>query len=257
MHGDNNHYKSLVNNEAIDKKLFVSLALSKKFNHDGDNVLNPIIENGNLNNAILSEPLKIAYVGRLEEDKGANEIENIDQLIRIDWGFFVPILNSKMEYIENISSKKLFFDMENIELIKNLKNFNFLFFPSKSEGFGIAIVESMKNGVIPIVRDINSGVIAELQDGVNCIKYSDLEILHKKLKNILVNPSIYYDLKKNTYEFSISKFDNNKILHDFLNHINKIKYSLKKNYSNVRLPVIHYMPNSIFRIVKKIQNAFN
>jgi glycosyltransferase involved in cell wall biosynthesis len=257
MHGDNNHYKSLVKYPCIDKIFFVSRFLSEKYVNHEKLILSPIVENGQLKNIDLNKWIKVAFIGRLEIDKGANELSKINQYLNFEWLFMIPKNGSDLNFIDCIKNKRVFFDSRNKIVIQKLVDCNFLFFPSISEGFGIAVLESMKNGVIPIVKDINSGIMAELIDGENCIKYSNLEELSEKIVALIKNKDAYNTLRKKTFDHAINNFDNNKTINMFLHELSKVKSNDKKIYTKIEFTLFNILPNKLFRFFKKIKYAVN
>jgi glycosyltransferase involved in cell wall biosynthesis len=256
MHGDNLHYESLIKYEIIDQILFVSNALSAKFSKSVGTVIFPIVSNGGMISNDLNETLKIAFVGRLEKAKGADLIKRLDLLLKIEWKFYIPQDYSDFKFIDSVNSKSIFLDSPNDFLLKTIVDCNFIFFPSISEGFGIAVLESMKNGLIPIVRNVNSGIMADLTDGVNCLKFDNLENLVSRINKLLSNPVEYNILKNNAFIFAINEYSSETIIEKFIRTISELKIQ-KKKYSRNNQSFSQIIPNWIFRGLKKLKYAIN
>jgi len=257
MHGDNAHYSSLIKYPFIDNILCVSKSLAKKYSQNVNSVINPIVSDGTFNNCPLSETLKIAFIGRLEDAKGANLICELDNLINADWQFYIPQENSDFRFIDKIKSKNIFLDSSNKNLISSIVECNFIFFPSISEGFGIAVLEAMKNGVIPIVRNIDSGIMADLTDNQNCLKFENIQDIVSKINWLKRNKNEYDLLRKNVFEFSIKEYNKDQIIEKFSIMLSQSGIANNKEYLSVNKPIGQYLPNWIYRPLKRLKYAIN
>ena len=256
MHGDLDHYKSIIGEKIIDKILFVSEHLSKKYfsPFQANNVIFPTVNilNNQLQKRFLTKnkKIKIAFVGRLEFEKGADEIIKLDKLFEISWVFYIPRLNSDLSYIEDVKSKKIEFDLSNSELLNKLKDNDFLFFPSRSEGFGMAVLEAIKLGVVPIVREIEMGIMQCLTHNINSIKFTNVESLSEDLQNIQSNHEKYQELVNSGLLLVNDKFDSIKICRNFTSEIRLLRKK-HKEFGSFQRDSSFFMPIWIFRILKK------
>ena len=257
MHGDLFHYKNILEEQIIDLRLFVSEHLSKKyfFNVQYNNVIFPIVDISSKkefkrDNSIKSV-LKIAYVGRLEIEKGADEIIILDELLDINWGFFIPKLNSDLNFVKCVKSKKIEFDLPNSELLNRLIDYDYLFFPSRSEGFGIAVLEAIQLGVVPIVRDIEMGIMQCLTNNINAIKYKDVKSLKIVLENLKLNNIHYQSIVNTGLNFVKEKFESNRTCEKFISQIKNLRINQNKQYGHLKKDFSFYLPNWIYRKLKK------
>lgn len=258
MHGDLIHYRNILKEQIIDLRLFVSEHLSKKyaFPFKKNNVIFPIVDISREKDFGRLESkksnIKIAFVGRLEKEKGADEIIRLNELLDISWGFFIPKLNSDLNFIEGIKLKKIEFDLPNSELLIKLSDYDYLFFPSRSEGFGIAVLEAIKLGVIPIVRDIEMGIMQLLSDNINTLKFTDVNSLKNVLENLQLNKEQYNSIVIAGLELSKEKFDSQTTCEKFINEINKLELNQNKQFGHFDKHFSFFIPTVLYRILKKI-----
>ena len=257
MHGDLLHYRNILKEKIIDKLLFVSDHLSKKYFSpiQTDNVIFPTVKFTNKKvfkrKKSKKTILKIAFVGRLEFEKGADELIKLDEILDIQWGFFIPRLNSELNYIHSIKSKKIEFDLLNSELLINLKDYDYLFFPSRSEGFGMAVLEAMKMGVLPIVREIDMGIMQFLTNNVNAIKFQDVKSLKIVVEKLQLNNEKYQDMVNAGLDLIKEKFDSEITCEKFVAVIKNLGINQNKQYGHFKRDLSFFVPNWIYRILKK------
>ncbi len=260
MHGDLKHYTFLLMEKVIDIRFFVSEQLSNKYSDDKSlrNVLFPVLQDPVRQPTILkdthhdcgfSDKLRFAYVGRLEYEKGSDDILKLDKLIDVDWGFFITRVGSDLGFIEKVKSKTIEFDLTNSEVLCKLGTYDFLFFPSRSEGFGIAVVEAMSLGVLTIVRDIEMGVIQYLTNGLNTIKYEDVEslkfiidCLDSREKQRMINEG---------YEILKTKFDKEIVIDRLFSQLDNWKRKEKKEFARISKDFSFYLPKWLYSSIKR------
>ncbi len=111
-------------------------------------------------------PLRVLFVGRLTEEKGFSDLPKIDHTLKsaevdVAWTIVAPHSTSVPQECEvwlasprvtHIAGVPLS-EMERIYLEHDV-----LAFPSRQEGFGICVLEAMKNGVVPIASRLEAGI---------------------------------------------------------------------------------------------------
>lgn len=108
-------------------------------------------------------PFRLAFVGRLEDEKGVDRVveilntKTLDLIERID---FVGDGPKRREYEERCSNLggKVFFHgfLDNAGVHRILSEAHFFILPSNSEGFPKVIAEAACYGGIPVVSDVGS-----------------------------------------------------------------------------------------------------
>jgi glycosyltransferase involved in cell wall biosynthesis len=125
----------------------------------------------------VGDPLRLCFVGNWYSGKGASTVvEAAEQLVREGTPFELLIAGSGVPEREVLGS----FSPESAarvtvvprytsaELVALLEGRELLLFPSRSEGFGIAVLEAMACGVAPIATPVGL-VPSMISDGVNGI----------------------------------------------------------------------------------------
>ncbi|MEJ7759429.1 MAG: glycosyltransferase family 4 protein [Gemmatimonadaceae bacterium] len=119
------------------------------------------------------EPLRLLFVGRLTEEKGFFDLRRIDMALRkagtpAQWTIMAPRCGQLSgEAAEWLSAVHVIHrhvvperEMEGIYLSHDI-----LVFPSRAEGFSMAVLESMKCGMVPVVSRLDSGMPEMVDDG--------------------------------------------------------------------------------------------
>lgn len=114
----------------------------------------------------------------------------------------VDLYNNKIEQLGLKDEVTIYKTLPLSLVLKTMRSYDFLLQLSNQEGMAVSVVEAMNCGLVPIVTPV--GEIAKYsKDGVNAIWLdpefdAHLPQLFEKLKNILVNPSKYYELSSNS-----------------------------------------------------------
>ena len=113
--------------------------------------------------------LKCVFVGKFEYQKGADLfLELIARSRNVNWTIAAISNGSEKERLRQVPpGVQLYLDLNNEEVLNILKVSDILIFPSRTEGFGIAILEALSKGVVPIVLDIPIGIPDQVEHGYN------------------------------------------------------------------------------------------
>ncbi|WAM33835.1 glycosyltransferase family 4 protein [Caldicellulosiruptor morganii] len=166
----------------------------------------------------------ILYVGTIEPRKNVEILLKICEEIYAKTGM-KTVLAGKMGWksgkviqsIKELSKKGCLKYLDYInDVEKNLlmKNCFVFVFPSFYEGFGLPVVEALKNGALVLVSDTSS--LKELIN-VDELKFNPLDCtqLKKKIMNLYTNSKEYAELKKSCNELA-SKFDNEQVIEKYI-----------------------------------------
>ena len=109
-------------------------------------------------------PLKIIFIGRIDKDKGLNEILHALKTIKneVDYQFYLAGTGPDQQYfiskfIHYLGKKFSYLGvLNNLEKISFFQNADIFILPSYFEGLPNALLESMAYGVVPIVTPVGS-----------------------------------------------------------------------------------------------------
>jgi glycosyltransferase involved in cell wall biosynthesis len=114
-------------------------------------------------NKNFDKPFIFAFVGRLDSEKGVDQIIEALKIISFDLIDKVHFIgdSEKLEFYKNetlfLKDKVIFHGfLDKLKVHEILKQTHFLLLPSKSEGFPKVIAESCCYGAIPIVSNVGS-----------------------------------------------------------------------------------------------------
>lgn len=174
---------------------FVVLTPSCKQDWGGQNniyvIANPLGEIPELSSALIYK--RAICVGNLSYNKGYDLlIEALAKIKDLDWKVDIygrgdqGYLSQKALRL-GISSLKLQFKGENQKIDNEYRYSDFLILPSRTEGFGMVLIEAMAFGVPCIAFDCPNGPRHIIEDKVNgfLAKPEDIEDLARKIKNML------------------------------------------------------------------------
>ena len=174
---------------------------------------------------------KILFVGRLINDKGIKELIIVfEKLCEKYNNLELNIVGDGVlkKYIEELDIKNinLLGYLEGEELYKNYVTNDIFCFPSKTETFGLVLLEAM-NYKIPIVttegktvaniiENNKTGLTVKLYDNIKNIQINELE-LYSKLEKMINNRKLREKLSSNAYSEYMSKYKNKEF-----NSVNKM-----------------------------------
>jgi glycosyltransferase involved in cell wall biosynthesis len=254
LHGVGKHYTSVMGRTDFVNVFCDSDSLCNIFKHSGKNftVLYPIVQESRYEPKSILDCLYVGFVGRLEKEKGAHLIEEFDLMFNPHWEFIFPQQGSDDRFIENIVKKSSHIDIDPKNVSSILDRCHFLFFASENEGFGMVVLEAMRLGVIPILFNINTGIVPLLTHGVNCIKFDNLADLRTDVSNIMSNKKAFALLSQNAHDYAEVMFAPEKQVDIFKKTIINLR-AVNIIHERVSIPILHQLPNLIFRTLKKFR----
>jgi glycosyltransferase involved in cell wall biosynthesis len=268
LHGDLDHYREILkNNEPILDHVFcVSRGLQEKygslFPRLGFSVCHPLVANFTGNRSPQSGPLLGVFIGRFEYMKGADTFLEVvkgavEKKIAVRWRVFANKEGGDSTLISKIPADlELVYDLANDKVLEAIEEADLLLFPSRSEGFGIVVLEAMKRGVVPIARDLPIGIpdmIVDKQTGF---------LAHSAPEMLAIIGEMDSDREKlnvasrRTAEFANKEFDFDKMGRIFIASLEALDNDPKsagKTFLPTREPVIEkYLPEPVYRLIKRI-----
>ncbi|WP_108821333.1 glycosyltransferase [Dysgonomonas sp. Marseille-P4361] len=171
----------------------------------------------------------LLFVGRLCTEKQVDILVNIWNKIYKDfpdWNLKILGNGSKYSEIKNLISK---LEVKNIELLgfqqpeKYYEKASAFCLTSAYEGFGLALVEAMAYGVVPIAFNSYPNVVDIIDDQKNgyLVMPFDLDEYAEKLKKIMKDDSLRNEMAKSAKAKSL-EFNIESIGHQWLNLFNEI-----------------------------------
>lgn len=151
----------------------------------------------------LKDKPSLLFLGRIEKNKGVNELIEALKRLKNDFQFRFILCGSGtlLHYFIEECNKNLGNDFEYKGVVsgeeKNtiIKQSDVFILPSYFEGLPMSLLETMASGVVPIVTNVGSmkQIIKHMVNGLHIEKQNSND-LYEKLKYILSNPYQYQKL---------------------------------------------------------------
>ncbi len=111
-----------------------------------------------------SGPLRLLFTGRLAASKGIFDLPLIDRILRdaqvsVEWTIIGDGPDRQALYEQWQASHIQYYGMQTSDFVMaQCAQHDLFIFPSRSEGFPVALLEAMGAGLVPIASDLPSGV---------------------------------------------------------------------------------------------------
>jgi glycosyltransferase involved in cell wall biosynthesis len=271
LHGDLNHYNSVLRTYQgiIDKVFCVSKGLRDKYSRLypdlSFDVCYPLVKDIPDEITYDSKSSLVAiFIGRFEYMKGADDFvtvvnESIARNLPVSWRVYTTAFGKDNQLLSKLpSSVKVEIDSPNEEVLTALKAADLLIFPSRSEGFGIAVLEAMKCGVIPIARNLPIGIpdmVINNESGYLIDNAADILTIIEKLTR---DSRELNKMKRLAKLFSDENFEYEKSGFHFVESINRVlqqAFSRKRQFIKYKERAIEwFLPEFIYRSAKYLHN---
>jgi len=220
LHGDLNHYDAILRKypALIDEVICVSNGLKEKYSGKypalSFSVCHPLVGNSDSPvNFLSGETLVGIYIGRFEYLKGADTLIEVVRLciergLPVRWKIYITTGGSDERMLTELGdTAEVVRDLPNEELLDSIRGADFLAFPSRSEGFGIAVLECMKRGIVPIARNIPIGVPDMVKEGESGFLVDNAHGMVKVIAQLCENREYLSGMKRAAFEYSRKFFD--------------------------------------------------
>ncbi|MBX9782830.1 MAG: glycosyltransferase [Chitinophagaceae bacterium] len=125
------------------------------------------------------EPLKLLFLGRHDKAKGVYDLFEINRLLQeekipVEWIILGrgPETGTLKEQWKRATNVTFCTPATTAEVLEKALNSDVLVFPTKFEGFPVALLETMSMGCVPVVTDLPGGIRELVEDGVTGYKCS-------------------------------------------------------------------------------------
>lgn len=157
----------------------------------------------------------MGFIGRLDKDKGINELLEVFQQIKEkNVKLFIvgpsdkPETMNKGIYNWAKTNKNIIFTGRVIDVEKYYAIMDIFILPSYREGFGSVVVEAEAMKVPVIVTDIPGPTDAMLKDKTGLVvKKADVKSLKLAIEKLVKNKQMQIEMGNNGYEFAVEKFE--------------------------------------------------
>ena len=175
-------------------------------------------------------PLRIFFAGRLEISKGSDILNRTASLLLerqdIEITYFLPLDGNSVSQIAAIPNAVcVTYGSKNSCILEQFRNFDILLFPSRTEGFGLVVMEGMKRGVVPFVLADALGPRDFVENNVTGFSFAENEFINGSIRLIellLVNKNKLNKIKRSAHEFANNTYSFRKLGDIFLNSIKEI-----------------------------------
>jgi glycosyltransferase involved in cell wall biosynthesis len=178
-----------------------------------------------------TKKIRILYMGRIDRNKGLDEMISVFEMLKYDMDIELIIAGSgpDQEYFLNecenrIPGKYKFLGVISGQLKDEILQTSHIFLLlSYYEGLPYALLEAMANRLVPIVTGVGSipEIITDRENGF-LVPVHDFELVYHNILEMKANRSLMDDISKNAYNTALNKYS----MEEYINKINSL-------YSNV------------------------
>jgi glycosyltransferase involved in cell wall biosynthesis len=262
LHGDLTHYYNTLKKfeQVIDHVFCVSKGLKEKYANLFPalpfSVAYALVKNFHPTIRDNQSTLKIIFIGRFEEMKGADDFVKVIETIKagsldVQWHVYTTKSGSDNSIVKQLpSNTAVFFDTPHSQLLKALEDMDILVFPSRSEGLGLAVLEAMKRGVAPIARNLPIGIPDMVLDKKTGFLINNSEEIVSIIELLNNDRALLKKIKHKANEYANSYFDMDKSAKNFIQLAKGIMEKEKKFEVRKQQRLERLMPEGLYRICK-------
>jgi glycosyltransferase involved in cell wall biosynthesis len=217
--------------------------------------------------AAAKKKLTIVSISRLTENKGVLLLAGIDdhlltQGVEVDW---IIIGSGELETALHQQwagkGNARFYKPDTQEEVFRLAATGDIFVsPSSFEGYGIALLEAMSCGLVPVIHKLPVGIYADLPEDVGfSVNIGDLPAFANCIAQLARDRQLLVKMGKNANQLVTDKYDILITSREFLKHFQQQYIAQTKKQSPLRrvsssgLLDRPYIPDAVARFVKKLR----
>ena len=179
------------------------------------------------------QPLRVAFLGRLHENKGIHELKQIDQLlvsasIQVEWTVVGdgPEKKAFLESVKDRSNFSLSSPKTREAVYSTIKDCDLLLLPSRIDGTPVAVMEAMGLGLVPILYEFCSGVHAMFpEDTGYVVPLGDRTAVVQRILELSSDRNLLNRRRKASYEYARSNFNSKHCSNKLLDHLVSLQAS--------------------------------
>ena len=265
LHGDLAHYHNTLGayRSSVDLVLCVSHGLKNKyaplFPAIPFGVSHPFLLDLPVKPAASREKLNCIFIGKFRYLKGADLYLQTVLSYKgpMNWTVAAIAYETDQELLDKIpSGVKIYMEQPNEKILEILSDADILIFPSRTEGFGIVVLEAMSRGVVPIVLDIPIGIPDQVVHSFNgfIIKEENWEQANAYLQQLSGDRALLDRMKNNAIGFVRENFNAALTATEFITQINAAPIRPDKSFDNRVSTSSDIVPEPIYRGLKFLYN---
>lgn len=162
------------------------------------------------------DPLKLFFLGRHDEAKGIFELRKIDQLLQqagipVTWLILGkgPLTDSLKNEWAGVTHVEFQTPASNADVIKAIAQRDIFIFPTRFEGFPVALMEAMSVGAVPVASDLPGGlreIVHDAQTGFR-VPMDQPEAFANAVIRLWNDPELLEQISRNNIELVSQQFN--------------------------------------------------
>lgn len=208
--------------------------------------------------------LRIAYIGRMVRSKGVQNLFDIEKTliernILVEWiiigsGELESEVKQQWEKSDNVFFHKPASNDEILTLVADCDIFLSL---STFEGYGIALLEAMSKGLVPIVYDLPVGITSFISSEIGfCISLGDVEAFASKIELLNADRDLLYKMKMEAQKLVKEQFNIKKTAAGYRQSFLNTKGLTLRERDRVKTLGLFdkwYIPERLTRLIKRFK----
>lgn len=211
------------------------------------------------------ESLNLVFLGRLDSGKGVMLLHEINKIllkndIPVKWTIIGkgPLKTELTRQWEGNSNVSFYSPDTTLEVFTLLKDQDIFVFPTQFEGTPVSILESLANGVVPIVSDLPGGIRDIVTEHIGFrISISNIGGFAAAIQHLNNNRSLLYQMQRNCFLLSKKKYDIEKNADEYFELFLKYpQFKRNEKHRNFYFSKLDkkYIPNVLVRALRSLKN---
>jgi glycosyltransferase involved in cell wall biosynthesis len=258
----------ICHNEVFSKVLLSSPSMRGRVGF----ILHGVKLNGGEERGVVNDRAKLVIISisRWTESKGVLLLIEIDRQLKkkgveVDWkiigsGELEPVL--KDQWKDNHNSE--FFSPDSLDEVYRIAETGDIFIsPSSFEGYGIALLEAMSCGLVPVISKLSVGIYSELPGDVGfTVESGDLNGYTDSIEILEKDRTLLNKMSEKAKKLVKDRYDISKTSKNYLEYFTKHTVSQTGNPGNYKkssgfgLLDNAIIPNAVTRLIKKYKKMY-
>lgn len=211
-----------------------------------------------------NEALKLVFLGRLDEGKGVLMLKSIDEMlikqnVQVQWTIIGKGPLEEIVHTQWLNSGNVLFLKPDStgEVYENLAGQDVFVLPTMFEGTPVAILESISNGIVPVVSDLPGGIRDIVSKDIGYrIPLNQLEGFTDSIRELHQDRDKLLEMQSAAFRLAKSKYDIEQnadiYIEKFLDFKGFRRTSKNKVFKYSRLDN-RFLPNSFVKLLREIR----